>query len=151
MAKSAGLSQGFFAHGYDIGGDVGSLNNVASPRTTLPATGISETAMHRLMGISTGMMEFNPWFNDAAGQAHAALSTLPTTDVVLNWTFGSTVGNVAAGITAKQVNYDWTRGEDGSLSGSVSAESTAGIALEWLQLLTAGKINHTSASSTARS
>lgn len=149
MAKAAGLGQLFFAHGYDISGDVGSLSDVGSPRQTSDLTGISQTAMERALLLGTGQMTFNPWFNDATGQAHAALSGLPNTDVINLWCFGSTAGDAAAGLVSKQTNYDWNRGDDGSLSGSVQALSTAGVPLEWLEMLTAGKITHASATSSA--
>lgn len=149
MAKSAGLAQAFYIHGYDISGDVGALTNVGSPRNTLESTGIDKSAVERLMGHGDGVMEWNVWFNDAAGQAHTALSPLPTTDVIALWQFGATVGNVAAGLVAKQMNYDWTRGQDGSLQGTVQAMASNGSPLEWLEMLTGGKITHASASSTS--
>jgi len=46
-------------------------------------------------------------------------------------------GLPAAAMTAKQVNYDPTRGQDGALAASVQALS-AGTPLDWCEILTAG-------------
>ena len=50
---------------------------------------------------------------------------------------GQTIGNAAASMNAKQVNYDPTRGQDGSLTISVSTVGTL-YGLEWGNMITAG-------------
>jgi hypothetical protein len=81
-------------------------------------------------------MSFGVYF-DATG-AHPSLSALPTTDVVASYFRGAMVGNAAASLVSKQINYDWTRGQDGSLLGSVDLQAN-GFGLEWGTQLTAGK------------
>lgn len=129
-----------------MSGDVGSIERAGSPRTTLEVTGLDKSAIERLLGTASGELAFNTFFNDAANQSHAALKGLPTADVDVLWFLGTTLGDVAAGMTAKQVNYDWQRPQDGSLLGSVQCLGSGRI-LESGKSVTAGKITHSSASS----
>src|SRR5262249_1830624 len=54
------------------------------------------------------------------------------------------IGNAAASLVAKQINYDPTRGTDGSLTIAVSAQAN-GYGLEWGEQLTAGLRTDTTA------
>lgn len=150
MAKSTGLGQNFYLGGHDLSGDVGSLENVSTPMTTLDATGIDKSAMERIAGTHSGEISFSTYFNDAALQEHIALKGLPTTDVLASYTMGTALGDTSAHIVAKQINYDWTRGADGSLMGTVQLLSNS-VGLEWGELVTAGKITLSSAGSTVGS
>ena len=71
------------------------------------------------------------------GGEHEALSALPMTDVHMMYCLGTTLGYPAACMVAKQLNYDGSRGADGSLSFSAANQSN-GYGLEWCKLLTAG-------------
>lgn len=137
MAKQTGLGDAFYIGGRDISGDVGSLNRISGGNTPLEVTAIDKSAVERLGGKKTGVIEFNTWLNDATDQEHDALSGLPTTDVIVTYLRGTTLGNSACAMTAKQVNYDATRGADGSLSFAVQALSASGV-LDWGKQLTAG-------------
>jgi len=145
MAKSAGLAQDFFVAGHQLGGDVSNINEASSPRNLIEVPVLNKSGMDRINGQSNGVLDFNSWFDDGAELAHAALKPLPTTDAVMLWTFGSTIGDVAASLDAKQLNYDFTRGTDGSLAATVRGEAANGYPLEWMNLLTAGKVTHGSA------
>tara|TARA_Y100000310_G_C20543844_1_gene744627 strand:- start:138 stop:884 length:747 start_codon:yes stop_codon:yes gene_type:complete len=150
MAKKSGLGQELYIHGYDLSGDVGSLDSVGSPREQLEVTAINKSARERIFGLSDGSLSFNSFFNDATGQEHAALSGLPTADRIICWNMGGTRGDASYCLTAKQVNYDGSRGTDGSLAFTVGAVAN-GIAPDWCQTLTSGQETHGSAgSSTSR-
>lgn len=144
MAKVAGLSQNFYAHGYDISGDVGAIQGASSPRNTLEVTGIDKSAIERLLGLSSGMLDFNSFFNDVSLQEHAALKGLPTGNRVVTWAHGTSRGSVSAFMEALQTNYDFARSPDGSLRASVNALASGGRPLIWGNMLTAGKITHSS-------
>jgi len=146
MAKKGGLGQQFYIHGFDLSGDVGSLSGVGSPRSLLDITTIDKSAVERLNGKSDATMSFNTFFNDAAAQEHAALSTLLTTDRIVLWGFSGSTGDVACAFPAKQMNYNGSRGTDGSLTYSVDAAAD-GVASDWCDLLTDGKVTHSSAGS----
>lgn len=138
MAKQSGLGDQLFIGGYDIGADTSAIGNLSTPRATLPATGITQSANARLFGIRDGSAEFTTYFNDATDQEHDALKGLPRTDVHLMYLRGTTLGNQSIGMVGKQIDYAPTRGEDGSLTFAVAAQANA-YGLDWCTQLTAGK------------
>lgn len=140
MSKQSGLGDQLFIAGYDIGGDISSIGSLATPRATLPSTGITKYANERLFGKRDGSAEFVTYFNDdtVADSAHTALKGLPYTDIHLMYLRGTTIGNQSVGMVAKQVDYAPTRGDDGSLTFAVSALSNS-YGLDWCTQLTAGK------------
>lgn len=148
MAKETGLGDQLFVDGVDLSGDVGSVGSIHGGPAALDVIGINQLAYNRIGGERDGGIDFNSWFNSAAGQEHATLSTLPTADRIISYLHGSTLGNDGAAMVAKQINYDMTRGTDGSLSLAVDALPN-GFGLEWGTQVTAGKRSDTTATSPA--
>lgn len=144
MAKTAGMGDNFYSGGYDLSGDVGSLSRIGGGPAPLEVTAINKSAPERLGGKRDGEISFMSWFNPAAAQAHAALSPLPTANVIASYFHVPAIGNPAASVVAKQINYDGTRGADGSLSFAIQALAN-GFGLEWGDQLTAGKRTDTGA------
>lgn len=62
---------------------------------------------------------------------------MPTTDQVLTYCRGTVLGNPAACLVAKQLNYDGTRTDSGEFTFAVNAAAN-GYGLEWASQLTAG-------------
>lgn len=159
MAKSTGLGDKLFSHGRDLSGDVGSVQRIETLVSLLEVTGIDSSTVERAQGISDGALEFNAWFNDngaanraaGAGSTHVVLSTLPTTNILLMYCRGASLGSVCAALSALQVGYGGQRGADGSLAFSVATQAAAGAPLEYGELVTAGKITHASASTSTGS
>ena len=150
MAKKSGLGQQIFVNGYDLSGDVATIDNAGSPRELLDTTALNASAHERVMGLSDGNIGVSSWFNDASEQEHAAYSGLPTTDRIVMWVFGATRGDVAACLVGKQINYDPSRGSDGSLTFTIDTQGD-GVPLDWCNTLTTGKETHSSAgNSTSR-
>lgn len=150
MPKRSGLGTAFYFGGVDLSGDTQSLDIAGGP-AALGLTSIDQSAYFREGGLRTGSMDITEFFNPDAGAAHATLSGLPTTDVILSFVVPSSpaaIGDPAASLNAKQINYDPTRATDGSLTFKVSAQSNA-YGLEWGQLLTAGKRTDTTATNGA--
>lgn len=137
MAKTSGLGEGFYVGGYDISGDIGSLQRIASPRTVGDYTDITQSAFERLLLLKDGGIDFSAFFNVSAGRSHPVLSALPTADTLATWRHGATVGSPAASMVAKQINYDPNRTQDGNLIVPVSTVANA-YGLEWGVLGTAG-------------
>jgi hypothetical protein len=144
MTKGTGLGDNFYVGGYDLSGDTQSLGRIGGGAELMETTGIDKSGIERLGGTRSGGFDFESYFNDAAAQAHVALAPLPRTDVIMSYYRGTTQGNRAANLVAKQINYDPTRGNDGSLTYSVTAESN-GYGIEWGRMLTAGKQTDSSA------
>lgn len=144
MGKSSGLGDKLFVAGYDVSGDIGSLGRIGGGPALLDVTSIEKDAMERIGGIRDGAIDFTSFFNVDAGRAHARFSALPTADVVASYFRGSTLGGAAAGLVAKQANYDGSRGNDGSLTFAVNLQGS-GHGLEWGRMLTAAMRTDTGA------
>lgn len=146
MAKQSGLGDQLFVHGYDLSGDVSAVGTLASPNALLDMTGIDKSAHERIYGLSDGQITFNHFFNDAANAEHDALKAKGSgADRVVTYFKGSAIGNMAAGLVAKQINFDWNRNADGTLMGTSDFQGN-GYNLDYCEQLTAGKITHASAS-----
>lgn len=144
MAKQSGLGDRLYVGGYDLSGDIGSLQRIGGGIGTLDVTGINSSGIERIGIHRTGEIAFNAFFNDAAGASHTVLSPLPTTDVGISYFRGHVTGAACATMTARQVDYNPTRPNDGSLTASVQALSDASnLGLAWGVMLTNGQRNDT--------
>jgi hypothetical protein len=141
MAKSSGLGDRFYLDGYDLSGDVASLDTISGGPAPLDMTTINLFANARIGGLRDGSMSFTSLFDYVAAPPpvteHNALSTLDTTDQVCTYFHGGGIGNPAASCNAKQLNYDPTRGTDGTLTLKVDMTAN-GYGLEWGVELTPG-------------
>lgn len=135
--KQAGLGDNLYVHGYDLSSDVGALSAIHGGPAALEVTGINKSGIERVGGLLDGGIEFDCFWDVQTDQAHDRLSALPTTDVILTYTRGTTRGAHAAGLIGKQVNYDPVRAADGALTAKVQAISNA-HGIEWGVLMTAG-------------
>ena len=142
MAKQTGLGDNYFCGGFDLSGDTNSLGKISGGPALIDVTGINESAYERLGGIRNGGIDWVSHFNPT--NAHVALSPLPTADVILTYARGTTLGNPAACMVAKQINYDPTRAANGAITFAVGAQSN-GYGLEWGVQLTAGLRTDTAA------
>lgn len=144
MAKTTGLGDNLYVGGYDLSGDIQSLGTVHGGPAALDFTGITKFAFERQGGVRDGSMEVTSFFNAAANQAHPVLGAMPTADVVMTYCRGTTLGNAAACLNAKQVGYDPTRDDAGNLTLKVEGQAN-GYGLEWGLQLTAGLRTDTAA------
>jgi hypothetical protein len=152
MPIASGMGMRLYLQGLDLSGDVGAIGTIRQSAAALDVTPISASAMQRILALRDGEITFNCFFNDnsaanraaATGTSFLALSALPTTDVLALVLRGTTRGDATWALSAKQVNYDWQRGADGSLMGTVQLIGAAGFALEPGALLVA-KSTHASA------
>jgi len=141
VTKTTGLGDNFYIGGYDLSGDVASLSRIGGGPAALDLTPINSSAYVRQGGERDGAIEFATFMDVTASPPyaeHTALSPLPVTDVVATYFRGTTIGNDAASCVAKQVNYDWSRGSYGMLTGAVQCVAN-GFGLEWGTQLTPGR------------
>ena len=158
MTKQNGLAQALYLGGYNLSGDTGAGNEIGGGLAgTQDVTGIDKSAFERIGLLRDGRLSWTSFFNpekatDNPGvttdHAHVVLSSLPTTDRHMMWATGASIGAPAACIVAKQIDYNPTRGADGSLTIAVSAQAN-GFGLEWTDLLTAGIRTDTTATNGA--
>lgn len=137
MAKDSGIGARLLVDGFDLSGDIGAVQTIRGGPALLDLTDISQAANHRVGGLYSGELGFNAWWDTVVNAAHDVLSDLPTGDRQVIYLHRNTFGEPAAAMTAKQVNYDPSRGADGALAASVQALSQ-GSPLDWCELLTAG-------------
>lgn len=133
MAKQSGLGMALYVDGFDLSGDIGQITNIACPLKPLDVTGIDKSGHERIAGARDGAIEFVAWWNSLG--EHPVLSALPTTDGSVMACVSTTLGSPAVAMIGKQLNYDPTRGTDGSLSEKVSNQAN-GFGQEWGYLLT---------------
>ncbi|HEY5396214.1 MAG TPA: hypothetical protein VIL16_12535 [Trebonia sp.] len=147
MAKSTGLGSRFLVGGYDISGDVNALDAITGAQALLDSTDITQSAHSRIAGLRDGSMGFTVFMDTA--NAHPVLSALPTADTLMSaMPPPQAIGTPAAALVAKQVNYDPTRGSDGSLLMKVEGQGNA-FGLEWGVQLTPGVRTDTTATNGA--
>jgi hypothetical protein len=134
MGKESGLGHELYVDGWDLSDDIGSVSRLGGGCAVLDLTGIRQLAFERRGGIRDGSIEASSWFNPTG--AHAALSTLPTTDRVVSYLAGTAPGRPAACLIGKQPNYDPTRNADANLPIAFATQGN-GFGLEWGEILAA--------------
>lgn len=148
MAKQSGLGDNFYAGGYDLSGDVNSVGKISGGPALLDFTTINKFANVRQGGLRSGEVDITTFFESGTGGVSpsgvAGLATLPRTDEIMTYTRGTTLGNPSASCFARQLNYDPTRGTDGSLTIGITGQSD-GYGLEWGIQLTPGLRTDTTA------
>jgi hypothetical protein len=147
VAKSTGLGAGLLVGGNDVSGSIGAVQRIASPRSVLELTDITQSAPERALALKDGGIDFTAWFNPAT--AHPVLAALPRTDTAVTYLHRrATQGTMAASMVGKQVTYDGNRTQDGAYVFTASAVSNA-YGLEWGELLSEGVQTRTSTGNTA--
>jgi hypothetical protein len=144
MAKTGGLGDNLYIAGVNVSGDTNSIKKISGGPKALDFTGIDKSGYERLGGVRDGGLSWVSYFNPAAAGTHAQLSSLPTADVITTYCRGTTLGNAAAAMVGKQLNYDPQRGNDGSFTFDVEAVAN-GFGVEWGVQLTAGQRTDTTA------
>ena len=144
--KQSGLGDNLYISGFDLSGDIGALEAIAGGPAVLDVTSIDKSAMQRIGGIRDGRIEYTAFFDTQVGQAQERLKLLPTTDQTVCYCRGTALGSPAACLVAKQLNYDPSRGTDGSFTFKVTCQANA-FGLEWGTQLTAGKRTDSTATS----
>lgn len=142
MAKTGGLGDNLYFSGVNLSGDTNSIKKISGGPKALDFTGIDKLAFERVAGERDGGLDWAAYFNPTS--AHPTLSALPTTDQIITYCRGTTLGNAAASLVAKQANYDGNRTNDGGFLFDLSALAN-GYGLEWGVQLTAGQRTDTAA------
>lgn len=148
MAKISAVGSRAFFGGYDVSGDVTALGGIEMSANLADITGLSSTAMERLLLRRDGKISFNAILNAAAGGSHPIFKTLAPntqTEVDCMWAQANAVDAICAMLAAKQATFNSTLGTDGSYQITADAFGALGVGLEWGQLCTAGKRQDTTA------
>lgn len=148
MAKTTGLGDNLYVAGYDVSGDIGSLSSISAPMKPLDLTAIDKSAFERVTGQRDGKIGFTSFFNPTVSQEHTAFSALPIADVLATYARGAVLGNPAAVLLGKQLNYDAKRTAEGALTFDIEVNGN-GNGLEWGVQITPGPRTDTGATSPA--
>lgn len=149
MAKQSGIGDRLLVRGYDISGAVSALSKVGMASETLDVTAISSGARERIYGLADGEISFTGYWDDAPGKLHDVLNAPRTPEErIVTYLRGQVLGGQAAAMTARQINYDWTREAAGGLTYSVQCLSS-NRGLDWCVQLTPGIRTDASATSGA--
>lgn len=140
MSKQSGLGDNLYVAGYNLSGDIGELGKVGGGVAPIEVTGIDKSAYERIGGIRDGGIDFKAFFNPgpALDAAHLRLSLLPTADQIVTYARGTNLGDPAACLVSKQLNYDPKRAQGGEFTFEISAAAN-GYGLEWGKQLTPGR------------
>lgn len=143
MSKQGGLGARLLVGGFDLSGDIQALDTAGGGPALGDFTDITMSAHARQGLLRDGSLGFT-CFMDPAG-SHPVLAALPRTDVLLAFLLPPlSIGSPSVWCNAKQVNYDGTRGTDGSLMLKVDGQGNS-FGTEWCQQLTAGLRTDTTA------
>lgn len=148
MAKQTGIGANLWVDQYNVSGDIGAIDSIASSRTLIDVTSIEDEFMSKLPGLGDGSISFSGYMSPGTGQLHSSYgSAFGTALVQVTAAFGTAIGSPAASIGAARTTYAVTRGGDGALTISAAAESGIGYGTDWGFLL-AGRASATGTAST---
>jgi hypothetical protein len=107
MAKASGIGDNFYVGGYDLSGDVASVDMISTPLAPLDVTPINKSANARIFGLRDGDMQFTSFF-EFAGTVSAPGVPASTTPLISTYNIpvlvtltGGTLSNVTInGVTA---------------------------------------------------
>tara|TARA_R100000808_G_scaffold1997_4_gene8484 strand:+ start:5121 stop:5846 length:726 start_codon:yes stop_codon:yes gene_type:complete len=148
MAKVSGLNVRLFVMGNDLSGDANALDGAGYTQETLETTALESAAASRITGLVDGSLSVNGYFDNASNKIHATLTSnsgkLPSADQVVLAPMGSAVGSPMCGISAKEADYNVSRGT-GSAMTVTSTFTGNGVGGEFGVMLTAFDDTHSSA------
>lgn len=139
MAKKSGLGDNFYIGGYDLSGDVTSVDKLSGPTALLEATTIKQTAEARLGGLRDGNMQFTTLFDYTGTTSTPGFpaSTTPVTNTN-NWAvFVTITGGTLSSVKVNNVQVGTTAGTYVVASGqNISVTYTVAPTWAWAGVLT---------------
>jgi hypothetical protein len=103
MAKTSGLGDNLYINGYDLSGDVGSVDQISTPTALLDVTSIKQSANERIGGLRDGDLQFTSFWSS---NVSVSAPSFPLTTVPLTSTYAfSVLVTIASGtITNVTIN-----------------------------------------------
>jgi hypothetical protein len=126
MAKTSGLGDNFYISGYDLSGDLASLDSISAPMTPIDVTAIKQLAHARIGGLRTGLIQFTTFFESTHGVSNPAVpgSTVPYVS-----TYNFPVQVTVIGGTGTQVSINGVN--QGSFDGTYTLPALGTIILTY--------------------
>jgi len=112
MAKASGLGDNFYIGGYDLSGDVASLDKISAPIATLEATAVKQVAEARLFGQRDGAMQFTTYFENTGSTSTPGFpaSNAPVTNTNAWSVFVTITGGTLTNVLVNGVSAGTTAG-----------------------------------------
>jgi hypothetical protein len=101
MAKTSGLGDNFYVGGYDISGDVGSIDQISTPTATFDVTSIKDYANERIFGRRDADVQFTSFFEYSGTATTPAVpaTTVPYKSTVLVPVLVKVIGGTVTGVS----------------------------------------------------
>jgi hypothetical protein len=139
MAKSSGLGDNFYIGGYDLSGDVCSIDKISGPTSLLEATTIKQLAEARLAGLRSGAIQFTTLFENTGTTSTPGFpaSTTPVTNTNAWPVFVTVIAGTLTSVKVNGVQVGTTAGTYVVPSGSnISVTYTVAPTWAWAGVLT---------------
>lgn len=134
MAKQSGLGANFYVGGYDLSGDVASVDQVSGGPALLDVTAIKQSAHERIGGLRSGDLQFTSFWSSNVTVAAPSFSTT-TTPVTSTYAFGVLVNITGGTVTSVVVNGTQVGTGDGTYLlpalGTIAVTFTGSPAWTW--------------------
>ncbi len=147
MAKRSGLGQKFYlvqigtGPGFDISGDVGSVDTAQSMFAALDDTGIDKSAHERIPGLGDGKLQYTAFWNNVSPGEHAIARGMIGLPVRAFWAGSAVEGDgLAYVISGILDDYAATRAPTGALTVKATIDSYNGDFPDWGTLAAIGTI-----------
>jgi hypothetical protein len=126
MAKQSGLGDNFYIGGYDLSGDVSSLDAISGGPALIDVTSIKKSANERIGGQRDGSMKFTTWFEFSSAVTNPGVPSSGTPYVS---TYNFPVLVTITGGTGTQVNINGVN--QGSFDGTYLLPALGTITLTY--------------------
>lgn len=112
MAKASGLGDNFCIGGYDLSGDVASIDKISGPTALLEATTIKQFAEGRLAGKRDGNIQFTTLFENTGATSTPAVPATTVNQINTNaWpVFVTITGGTLTAVKVNNVQVGTTAG-----------------------------------------
>jgi hypothetical protein len=135
--KTSGLGDNFYVGGYDLSGDITSMDEVSGGPVTLGATAIKQTAEARLFGLRSGTVKFTTLFENtpAISTPGFPLTTVPVTNVTGFPVFVTISGGTLTFVFVNSIQVGTTAGTyPVPIGGTISITYSAAPTWSWFAL-----------------
>jgi hypothetical protein len=138
MAKASGLGDNFYIGGYDLSGDVASVDKISGPLALLEATTVKQSAESRLPGLRDGSMQFTTLFENTGTTATPAVPATTVAQANTNaWAvFVTITGGTLTSVKINGTQVGTTAGTYVLLAGqNISITYTVAPTWNWVGVL----------------
>ena len=137
MPKTAGLGDNFYVNGYDLSGDVASVDTISGPMTPMTVTAINQKGYSRIFGLRDGAISMTSYFEKTPSIATPGVpaSTTPVTNTTGFPVKVTVIGGTGTNVSINGVlqgTFDGTYGVP--IGGTIALTYTGAPTWNWFAL-----------------